>query len=307
MKNDNHTNQVTFSDSPTQEEANLIQKGLEDYNREQTQGEFDNPGIEIDLVLKDAEGNVVGGLNASTMVRVMHLEVLWVAEEYRKLGYGRDLVLEAERIGHAKGCITSQTMSFSFQAPGFYQKIGYEVLGIYDGYPDGITEYVLMKRLQHHDQTRIESDRMSDDRNSDRFFITENATREEMRIVGAGLGDYVREHVGGERNKPGPRIRLVIRDHKGQVIGGLLGGTTIRNIYIECLWVGEAYRGLGYGKKLMMEAERMAKENGCIACQTWCLSFQSPEFLQKLGYKVFGVSDGYPDPIKEYYFIKKFK
>ncbi len=78
-------------------------------------------------------------------------------------------------------------------------------------------------------------------------------------------------------------------------------------MYIEHLWLDERYRGLGYGKKLMTEAERIAQENECIASQTWCLSFQAPEFFQKLGYEAFGISDGYPDPIKEYYFIKKFK
>ena len=109
MVNDDDTDRLKLSDTPTREEIDVIQKGLEDFNREQTDGEFDNPGIEINLVLRDSEGNVVGGLNASTMIRVMHLEVLWVAEAYRKLGYGRELVLESERIGYEKGCITSQT------------------------------------------------------------------------------------------------------------------------------------------------------------------------------------------------------
>ncbi len=53
MKNGDNTNRFTFSDTPTQEEVNVIQKGLEDYNREQTNGELDNPGIEIRLVIKD--------------------------------------------------------------------------------------------------------------------------------------------------------------------------------------------------------------------------------------------------------------
>jgi len=148
MKSGDSANQVTFSASPTEEEVKLIQKGLKDYDMEQTHGELDNPGIEINLVLKDGKGNVVGGLNASTMVRVMHLEVFWVAEEYRKLGYGKKLVLEAERIAKENGCIACQICSLSFQSPEFFQKLGYETFGIDDGYPDPIEEHYFIKRFE---------------------------------------------------------------------------------------------------------------------------------------------------------------
>jgi GNAT superfamily N-acetyltransferase len=304
MESGDRSNQFTFSDTPTEVEVNLIQERLEEYNREQTSGEYDEPGIEVNLVVKDVEGSVVGGVNASTMLRVMHLEALWVADEYRKLGYGSELVLAAERIGFEKGCITSQTWSLSFQAPGFYQKIGYEVLGVYDGYPDGITETVLMKRLPPHDDARLEGHGMRSDSPSRRFSITQDVTEEEMKIVHAGLGRYVDEQIGDKRD--GTRIELVIRDPTDDVIGGLLAFITMSNLIIEHLWVDERHRGLGLGRKLMMKAERIAKENGCIAAQTYALSFQAPEFFRKLGYEAFGFSDGYPDPVKEYYFIKRF-
>lgn len=298
-------NQLTISDTPTEREANLIRERLDETCRIQTNGEYDEPGIEINLVLRDPQGTVVGGVNASTMLRVMHLEVLWVAEEYRRLGHGRDLVLEAERIGFEKGCITSQTWSLSFQAPGFYRKIGYEVLGVYDGYPDGITETVLMKRLRLRDPARLPGERADRDGDSKGCSIAEDATVAEMRVVRAGLGSHFREQTPNEQE--GIRIDLAIRDHTGNVIGGLLAFTVIRNLVIEHLWIDDRYRGLGLGKKLVAEAEGIAKENGCIACQTYCFSFQAPEFLKKMGYEVFGISDGYPDPVKEYYFTKRLR
>ena len=121
----NTTEGVTISSAPTEQEVNLVQAKLYDFCQDQTGAEYGRPGIEISLVLKDSQGNVVGGIGASTVMRVMFLEVLWVANEHRKMGYGTDLVLAAERIGLEQGCITSQTWSLSFQAPGFYQKIGY--------------------------------------------------------------------------------------------------------------------------------------------------------------------------------------
>jgi GNAT superfamily N-acetyltransferase len=305
MQTADSSNQLVLSDTPTREAVNLIRQRLGAYNRDQTNGRYDEPGIEIDLALKDLEGNVVGGINASTMLHVMHLEALWVAQEHRKIGYGRDLVLAAERIGFEKGCITSQTWTLSFQAPGFYQKIGYEVLGIYQGYPDGITEYVLTKSLLPQPWACPQGNRIHNDSRSRRFSITEEVTEEEMKAVHLGLGRFVDEQIGDMRD--GIPIHLAIRDPAEGVIGGLLAFTTISNMILEHVWVDERYRGRGLGRKLMLEAERVARENACIAAQAYALSFQNPGFLYRMGYEAFGVSDGYPDPVQETYFIKRLK
>lgn len=305
MKSSDPSHPFSFSNTPTEQEVKFIQQRLEEHNRAQTNGAYDEPGIEINLALRDLLGNVVGGINASTMLRVMHLEALWVAEEYRKLGYGRDLVLATERIGFEKGCITAQTWSLSFQAPGFYQKIGYEVLGVYDGYPDGITETVLTKRLQPHEQAALEGSGIPGDGHSRPFTITDDVTEKEMQVVHAGLGRYVDEQIGDMRD--GIPIHLAISDPAERVIGGLLAFTTISNMILEHVWVDERYRGQGLGRKLVLKAERIARENACIATQTYALSFQNPGFFCRMGYEAFGVSDGYPAPVQETYFIKRFK
>ncbi|MBN1135838.1 MAG: GNAT family N-acetyltransferase [Anaerolineae bacterium] len=300
------TIRLTFSDSPTEEEARFVHDRLEQYNRAQTHGEYDQPGIEIGLVLRGSDGSVVGGVTASTMLRVMHLEALWVAKEYRNLGHASRLVLRAERIGLEKGCIASQTQSFSFQAPGFYQKIGYTVLGIYDGYPDGITEYTLMKRLRSRGLAPAGGMRTVGGEAPGDFSITEPAAPEELNAVHWGLGAHVDEFVGAERDNPGIGIRLVVKDATGQVMGGLLAWTTLRNMILDDVWLDERCRGRGLGARLMTEAERIARRAGCIACQTYSFSFQAPQFFQRLGYEVYGISDGYPRPVTQYCLIKRF-
>jgi GNAT superfamily N-acetyltransferase len=187
-----------------------------------------------------------------------------------------------------------------------YQKIGYRVLGIYDGYPDGITEYTLMKRLPSHYQAPTGWMGVPGDESSGGLFITEPAAPEELKAVHAGLYWSVDEQVGGERDNPGITIRLIAKDVTGQVMGGLLAWTTLRNMILDGVWVDESYRGRGLGTRLMMEAERIARNAGCIACQTNSFSFQAPDFFQKLGYVTYGVSDGYPPPATESYFIKRF-
>ena len=298
-------NRCVIDDSPTKEEMQIIKKGLEDYNMEQTNGEWNKPEMEINLVLKDNDRNTVGGINASTLCRVMWLELFWVDEKYRGLGYGRDLLLEAERIGMENGCVASGTWTFSFQAPEFYQSNGYEIIGLFEGYADGITEYVLMKKLK---STERKQDELQQKDNSKRFTITDKIEEGDMKIVSDGLHEYVKSHVGKLRKKYKEiGIRLVLKNHDDEIIGGINAGTTLGTMYIEEIWIHEDYRGQGYGKELMMKAEEIARENGCISGQTWVLSFQSPEFFQKLGYEAFGISDGwYPNGIKEYDFIKRF-
>ena len=298
--NPKDTQVFPISDTPTKEEMERIHNAVENYKQIQTNGEYNQPGIEINLVLKDSHGNVRGGIIASTVFKVMHLEVLWVAEDYRRHGYGSQLVLGAEQIGYAKGCITSQTWTFSFQGPEFYPTIGYEPIGIYDGYPHGITEHAFMKRLSAKLHNRSEFG-VPD---SWGLFLTTDVSEVDKKILHEGLHRHVKAYVGdGDK---GIGIKLVIKDQEGELIGGLHAWTTLQNVIFEHVWIEEKFRGKGLGRMLMLEMERIARENGCIASQAYCFSFQAPGFFEKMGYKILGVSKGYPHPVKEFYLIKKY-
>lgn len=303
MNHNKSFNRFIISDSPSDEKMKIVQKGLDDHNRKYPSGELDIPTPDISLVLKDNDGNIVGGVITSMLIGVMHLEVLWVDEMFRGRGHGKDLVLHAERIGKEKGYSASQTWSFSFQAPEFYQSIGYKVVGIFDGYTDGITEYVLLKKFESNEQTPY----IANGPNSDGFTIFEDKSEDSMTVLHEGLHKYVTEHVGELRKKnPEIKIKLVINNEDGQVFGGLQAYTTLKTVHIVRLWIDEIYRNQGYGRELLMTAERIATDNGCISGLVNALSFQSPEFFRKLEYEIFGVSDGYPDFIKEYFLIKRF-
>ncbi|MDO8124095.1 MAG: GNAT family N-acetyltransferase [Candidatus Hermodarchaeota archaeon] len=303
MNSCKHSNRFAIITNPSKEEIESVKKGLEEHNKKHPNGELDIPTPDISLVLKDKAGQIIGGVITSMLVGVMHLEVLWVDKTHRRKGYGRALVLEAERIGKKKGYTAAQTWTFSFQAPEFYQSIGYKVLGIFDGYTSGITEYVLMKRLDTTHDTLNETTRQG----KAEFSISEDSSEESMNVLHTGLREYVLEHIGELRKKnPRIQINLIIKNAEGQVIGGLNGGSILKALYIDQLWIDERYRGQGYGKELMMVAEGIARKEGCISSLAMVYSFQAPEFFQKLGYEIFGVSDGYPKPIKEYYFVKKY-
>ena len=257
--------------------------------------------------MRDHDENVVGGVITSMKTGVMHLEVLWIDEKHRGLGYGRNLVLEAERIGKDKGYTASQTWTFSFQGPEFYKAIGYKVIGICDVYPDNITEFVFMKKMDDTWRGHEKEGKTDQDRVTKRFTISEDKSEDAMKVLDKGLGGYVKEKAGESIERyPGFRVKLAIRDDYGQIIGGLSAFTAFGVLHIELMWIDAKLRRQGLGRRLLTEAEKIAKEKGAVSGLTWVLSFNSPEFFQKCGYEVFGVSDGYPDPIKEYYLKKRF-
>ncbi len=307
MNNNRTSNPFVIVDDPSQEEMDIIKRELQAHDSQYPFGELDVPYNDINRVLRDDDGNILGGVITSMKTGVMHLEVLWVDERYRGLGYGRELVLEAERIGREKGYTAAQTWTFSFQGPEFYQAIGYKVIGICNVYPENITEYVLMKRLDENWQIANGEVRIDQSEDAMRLNLSDDKSEDAMKILSEGLGGYVTEQVGELLKKyPGVRIKLVIRDDDNQVIGGFNGFTALGTLHIEQIWIDKRFRNQGYGRQLLIKAERIAAERGSVSGLTWVLSFQSPEFFQKCGYEIFGMSDGYPEPVKEYYFQKRF-
>ena len=55
----------------------------------------------------------------------LFIHLLWVKEEERGKGIGRDLLRKAEEEGRAFGCRFAFVDTFEFQAPDFYVKEGY--------------------------------------------------------------------------------------------------------------------------------------------------------------------------------------
>jgi N-acylglucosamine-6-phosphate 2-epimerase len=104
-------------------------------------------GRPLSVQLLDEHGAIVGGLFGSTQWDWLHIGVLWVAEELRGKGYGTRLVGDAEVEAKRRGCRHVRLGTFSFQARGFYEKLGYRVVGELEGYPPGHTDYLMRKDL----------------------------------------------------------------------------------------------------------------------------------------------------------------
>jgi ribosomal protein S18 acetylase RimI-like enzyme len=111
-----------------------VSQGLEEFERISHLETNDRP---LFLAIFDRDEQIVGGLLGKLLRGWLRIDMLWVAEALRGLGYGTSLVQRVEAIAMAHGCHSAHLDTYSFQAPGFYLKLGYEVFGELNDYPAG--------------------------------------------------------------------------------------------------------------------------------------------------------------------------
>jgi GNAT superfamily N-acetyltransferase len=100
-------------------------------------------------------------------------------------------------------------------------------------------------------------------------------------------------------------VNFVLRSERGDVIGGVLGQLWGGWLQITFLWVAEAARGQGYGRRLVQAAEAYARARGALGATLETFSFQARPFYERLGYEVFGTLDGYPPGHAKFFLRKK--
>lgn len=103
---------------------------------------------DLGAVLRDEQGDLVAGLAGWTWGGFGKIEWLFVREDRRHTGLGSRLVAAAEAEAARRGCVAMRVDTHSFQAPGFYARLGYEVIGVADDTPVGHREFFCAKRLE---------------------------------------------------------------------------------------------------------------------------------------------------------------
>jgi GNAT superfamily N-acetyltransferase len=134
--------------------------------------------------------------------------------------------------------------------------------------------------------------------------IDSRVTPADEAVVVRGLLAFNEVRLGSGDERP---VKFVARDASGTVVGGILGHTRWRWLYIAKLWVDESARGQGVGARLMEAAEDLARSRGCTDVSLDTFDFQARPFYEKLGYELFGTLEGYPPGSRQYYLRKRLK
>jgi len=126
------------------EDATFVRDSIGLFNVGVTGDSYYSP---LAIFLRDERGAVLGGALGQVWGGWLDLDALWVAEPFRGQGYGARLLRVAKDEARMQGCHGVFLTTFSFQAPEFYEKFGYEVVADIPDYPRGHSYHVLKKAL----------------------------------------------------------------------------------------------------------------------------------------------------------------
>jgi len=135
---------IADEDAPEDDAQRVIANGLDAHNA--------GLGLPGDwsarwIIGRDAEGAIQAGLRYLTAFEWLFVHLLWVAAPYRSQGIGARLLSEAESVAREKGCRGAYLDTFTFQAPEFYRRHGYQEFGRLDDFPPGHARIWFTKRL----------------------------------------------------------------------------------------------------------------------------------------------------------------
>ncbi|MBV9877578.1 MAG: GNAT family N-acetyltransferase [Verrucomicrobia bacterium] len=135
----------TLRSEPTPEECYSIIDPLIAYNEAQV-GPRNKK--EFAIVVRSDSGEFIAGLLGFTHWNHFFVSSLYVDRQFRKEGIGRELMARAEALAVEQECDAIYLDTFDYQAPGFYEKLGFKVFGTLEDYPRGHQRSYLAKRLR---------------------------------------------------------------------------------------------------------------------------------------------------------------
>ncbi len=118
---------LTVEEKPSEADREALPDLLEAFNERMWPGH--QPWQEVAVFVRDAAGTVLGGLYGETYGGWLFIRYLVMPEAARRTGLGRQVMALAEDVARRRGCHSAWLDTFSFQAPGFYRKLGYEEFG----------------------------------------------------------------------------------------------------------------------------------------------------------------------------------
>ena len=136
--------EVIVADPSTRDVQYLEDRHYE-FNREAT-GIWDGRGLGV--FVRKSDGQIVAGAAGHTWGGTCELRQVWVQQELRGKGLGKQLLEAAMSEAERRGCWQLLICTHSFKAPGFYRKLGFEEVARLEQYPHGHAQIFFRKHLR---------------------------------------------------------------------------------------------------------------------------------------------------------------
>ncbi|QYK14993.1 GNAT family N-acetyltransferase [Shewanella rhizosphaerae] len=99
-------------------------------------------------------------------------------------------------------------------------------------------------------------------------------------------------------------LGLKLENEAGEMVAGLSARTFGNWLMIDNFWVSESLRGQQIGSQMLEEAERIARERGCIYAILDTLNFQARPFYEARDYRLEWTQEQYPKTGCKYFMTK---
>lgn len=130
-----------------QEDREFIRNKVIEHNGASLPEEQKSPKEGISFIARDENGEIIGGVTGTAYWGHMHIDFLWVDPEVRGQRIAEQLMKQMEEYSRTQNYSLLVVETFSFQAPGFYKKQGFQEFGVLEDHPKGHSKHFFEKRL----------------------------------------------------------------------------------------------------------------------------------------------------------------
>ncbi len=123
----------------------LVGAGLKGFNREAT-GVSDSRPLTV-AVRDPVSGELLGGAIGRSSLGLLFLDLFYLPAALRGAGTGSEILRRFEEEGRRRGCRSAVLYTISFQAPGFYERNGWQRFGEIPCDPPGTSRVFMTKTL----------------------------------------------------------------------------------------------------------------------------------------------------------------
>lgn len=134
---------IELTDNPLESDEAFVIAQTRKYNASFTEHDVRS----LCVFARSESGELVAGMTGKTYWNYLEVQFLWVSEANRNLGIATRLMQAAEGEASARGCHFSFLDTFSFQAFGFYERLGYREFGRLNEFSEKHSRHFLFKAI----------------------------------------------------------------------------------------------------------------------------------------------------------------
>lgn len=136
--------EITISTGGSTEVEAFLSERIYEFNASVT-GYHD--GETFSVVRRNERREIEGGASGHTWGGCCYVAYLWVSPVSRGRGLGRELLTAVEEHARSRNCRLVFLSTHDFQAPGFYSRLGYQIVARVDDHPMAHASIYLRKQL----------------------------------------------------------------------------------------------------------------------------------------------------------------